>query len=154
MLDALNEKGFEILFESHATAILERDFPSALIDIESAFSTFEIPITEMIGSGGGETLGTQRMRHALNARGWYKTNFEIKKSIAISVAGATGTIVDIEHQSTSHEIDHVKAFTGNFAGKKLIALESNGIIRILFSTAILKILKGSMPKEPSAWALS
>jgi len=63
MLDVLREKGFEILFVSHAAAILERDFPAALGELEAALSSFEIPITEIIGSGGGETKGTQRMRH-------------------------------------------------------------------------------------------
>jgi hypothetical protein len=123
MLDALKGSGFEILFESHAIAILDRDFPTALADIEQVLSTFEIPITEMIGSGGGETLGTQRLRRALNAKGWHKTNFEIKKAITISAADPGQEIVSLEHQSTSHEIDHVKAFDGEFAGNKLIALE-------------------------------
>lgn len=123
MLGVLQEKGFEILFESHARAILERDFPSALTDLESVLLRFEIPITEMIGSGGGETLGTQRLRHALNANGWYKTNFEINKSIKITTSDAEQTAVALEHQSTSHEIDHVKTFGGEFAGNKLVALE-------------------------------
>jgi hypothetical protein len=123
MLDLLKEKSFEILFESHATAILDRDFPSALADIEAALAGFEIPITEMIGSGGGETKGTQRMRHALNEQGWRKTNFEIKKAIKISGVGNDQAQVDIERESTSHEIDHVKAFDGAFIGSKLVALE-------------------------------
>jgi len=122
VLDLLRSKGFEIVFESHATAILDRDFPSALNDIEAALGDFEIPITEMIGSGGGETKGTQRMRRALNEQGWHKTNFEIKKAIHISGSGGQEP-VHIERESTSHEIDHVKAFNGEFGGAKLIALE-------------------------------
>jgi hypothetical protein len=81
MLDVLREKGFEIQFVSHAGAILERDFPAALEELEAALSSFEIPITEIIGSGGGETNGTQRMRHALSDLGWKKVHFEIKKTI-------------------------------------------------------------------------
>lgn len=123
MLEVLREKGFEIIVESHGTAILERDFPQALTDLETALSGFEIPITEMIGSGGGETLGTQRLRRALNSLGWFKTNFEIRKSISVSTAGRNEMAIDLERQSTSHEIDHVKAFAGDFAGNKLIALE-------------------------------
>jgi hypothetical protein len=123
MLDLLKSKDFEIVFESHATAILDRDFPSALTEIETALVSFEIPITEMIGSGGGETKGTQRMRHALNELGWRKTNFEIKKAIHISGTENSQESVSIERESTSHEIDHVKAFVGEFSGNKLIALE-------------------------------
>ena len=107
MLDALREKGFEILFESHAAAILEMDFPSALEEIEAALSNFEIPIAEIIGSGGGETRGTQRMRHALSDLGWKKAHFEIKKIIN-----------GLERESISHEVDHAKQFDG-----KTVALE-------------------------------
>jgi hypothetical protein len=123
MLDSLKEKGFEILFESHATAILEKDFPSALGELEAALLNFEIPITEIIGSGGGETKGTQRLRHALNAQGWRKVNFEIKKSIRFSEVEGEGEPIPIERESTTHEIDHVKAFQGDFEGNRLVALE-------------------------------
>jgi len=34
MLDRLNASGFEIKFLSHAAAILEKDFPSALDELE------------------------------------------------------------------------------------------------------------------------
>lgn len=123
MLDRLREKGFEILFESHATAILEKDFPAALDELEAALLTFEIPITEMIGSGGGETKGTQRLRHALNDQGWRKVNFEIKKTIRFSEVETDTEPIKLERESTTHEVDHVKAFAGDFEGNKLIALE-------------------------------
>jgi len=123
MLDKLKDKGFEIVFESHAVAILDRDFPSALGELEGVLEDFEIPITEIIGSGGGETKGTQRLRRALAAQGWRKTNFEIKKSIRFSEVDAHTDPVHLERESTTHEIDHVKAFPGDFAGNKLIALE-------------------------------
>lgn len=99
LLDKLAEKGFEIQFESHAAAILEKDFPEALTDLEQALGTLTIPITEIIGSGGGETKGTQRMRRAFNNVGWHKFIFEIRKII-------NGT----EREAISHEIDHVKDF--------------------------------------------
>jgi hypothetical protein len=102
MLETLKEKGFEIQFESHAAAILGTDFPAALGELEAALSNFEIPIAEIIGSGGGETKGTQRMRHALSGLGWKKVHFEIKK-----------TINGIERESVSHEVDHAKQFDGN-----------------------------------------
>lgn len=123
MLDALKAIGYETLFESHALAILERDFPSALDELEGVLADFQIPITEIIGSGGGETKGTQRLRKALDAHGWRKTNFEIRKSIRFSEVDGHGDSAQIERESTTHEIDHVKAFEGDFTGSKLIALE-------------------------------
>jgi len=102
LLPQLCKKGFEIRFESHAAAILERDFPAALNEIEEVLVNVEVPIMEIIGSGGGETKGTQRIRRALNELGWRKGKFEIKK-----------TINGVERQSISHEVDHVREFEGN-----------------------------------------
>jgi hypothetical protein len=107
LLQELLDKGFEVRFESHAAAILEKDFPAALDDLEKVLANVKVPITEIVGSGGGETEGTQRMRRALNQLAWQKHEFEIKK-----------TIDGVERESISHEVDHVK----NFEGKKL-ALE-------------------------------
>jgi len=101
-----------IQFESHSAAILEKDFPTALDDVEQVLSKVVIPIAEIIGSGGGEAKGTQRLRLALNERGWRKEHFEIKK-----------TINGVERESISHEVDHVKTFEGNFKGNKSVALE-------------------------------
>lgn len=108
MFESLKEKGFEIVFVSHAEAILEKDFPDAVAELEASLVEVEIPITEIIGSGGGEAKGTQRLRRSLAARHWVKVNFEIKK-----------TINGIERESISHEVDHVRTFEGN----QLIALE-------------------------------
>lgn len=99
MLGRLQDLGYEILFLSHAAAILGEDFPGALNELEMSLAAFDIPITEIIGSGGGETKGTQRLRHSLAARGWKKTNFEIKKSIN-----------GVERESISHEVDHVRQY--------------------------------------------
>ena len=103
MLGKLTSKGFETKFLSHAAAILDRDFPEALTELEHALSGLAIPITEIIALGGGETKGTQRMRHALNDLGWKKYEFVIRKIIN-----------GIERESTSHEIDHVKESDGNW----------------------------------------
>jgi hypothetical protein len=100
-------KGFQIDFHSHAKAILSVDFPEALVDLEAALVDLSIPIEEIIAGGGGEAKGTQRLRRALNSRKWVKTKFEIKK-----------TINNHEHESISHEIDHVREFP-----KGTIALE-------------------------------
>lgn len=86
---------------------MEHDFPSALTEIEETLLQFSVPITEIIGSGGGETKGTQRLRRRFSDLGWPKTTFEIEKTI-------NGTL----RQSITHEIDHVRKF-----GKKEIALE-------------------------------
>lgn len=102
MLQNLKDLGFEIQFESHAAAILQIDFPQAIEELQSALSKLTVPITEIIGSGGGETKGTQRMRHAFDDVGWHKFVFEIKK-----------TINGVEREAISHEIDHVKQFDGN-----------------------------------------
>ncbi|HTR49005.1 MAG TPA: BglII/BstYI family type II restriction endonuclease, partial [Verrucomicrobiae bacterium] len=99
MLDKLSKAGFEIRHECHAAAILEKDTPLALGDLEEALLNLAVPITEIIGSGGGEAKLTQRMRHAFNRLGWTKTTFEISK-----------TINGVPRESISHEVDHVKAF--------------------------------------------
>lgn len=108
MLQKLRKRGFEVRFESHAQAILERDFPEVLADLESVLSVVDIPITEIIGSGGGETKATQRLRRALKEKGWSKKVFEIKKIIN-----------GVERESISHEVDHVK----DFPNGKSVALE-------------------------------
>ena len=107
MFDRLRERGFTILYQSHAEAILEKDFPIAADEMESALEGIEVPITEIIGSGGGEAKGTQRMRRSLADLGWRKINFEIKKIVN-----------GVEREAISHEIDHVKSFP-----KGVVALE-------------------------------
>jgi hypothetical protein len=102
VLDQLTEKHFETKFLSHAPAILEKDFPQALTELDEALSGLTIPITEIVAVGGGETKGTQRMRRALSNLGWKKFEFVIRKIIN-----------GVERESTSHEIDHVKEFDGN-----------------------------------------
>lgn len=108
MLELLKDKGFEIELHAHAAAILKHDFPAALGEIEDVLSSVHIPITAIIGSGGGEAKGTQRLRRALAEKGWTKVCFEIKK-----------TINGIERESVSHEVDHVRTFPEG----KLVALE-------------------------------
>ena len=99
MLERLQARGFKIEFHSHARSILTVDFPTALGEIEAVLAEASVSIREIVGSGGGEAAGTQRMRRALAERGWVKKNFVIRK------------IVDeIEREATSHEIDHVKAY--------------------------------------------
>ena len=97
MLDRLRKSGFELQFTNHAAAILEHDFHEFADDLESALAGISIPITEIVGRGGGEAKSTQRLRASLNERGWSKHNFELTK------------IVDgVAKESITHEIDHVK----------------------------------------------
>lgn len=108
MFETLKAKGFEIELLSHAAAILGTDFPDAVYELAAVLSAVEVPITEIIGSGGGETQGTQRMRRSLAELGWQKFCFTIEK-----------TINGIPRESISHEVDHVKTFrNGN-----IVALE-------------------------------
>ena len=112
LFGALREKGFDVLFLSHARSILEGEFSGALQELESVLGAIELPISEIIGSGGGETQFTQRLRKALAHRGWKKHIFEIGK-----------TIDGVPRESTSHEVDHVKRYEG--AGVLALEIEWN-----------------------------
>jgi len=105
MFNNLSCKGFDIAIRNHAGAILSVDFPKIAGELEDALLEMEIPAEELIGSGGGEALSTQRLRKRLYDAGWPKHNFDFK------------LIVDgTEIVSNSHEIDHVRwSKTGNIA---------------------------------------
>lgn len=107
MLDGLRNAGFDIQALHHAEAILTHDMPEALRDIEAVLGGLRIPVAELVAGGGGEAKLTQRLRKAFADRGWKKKKIELKK-----------TVDGREVASLSHEIDHVKAFSGH-----LIALE-------------------------------
>lgn len=105
MLDRLRDAGFEVLFTSHAEAIILHDFPDLVEELEEALLNVSLPITEIIGGGGGEAKMTQRLRRGLAAKQWTKHNFELTK-----------TVDGVAKESISHEIDHVRrAERGTFA---------------------------------------
>jgi hypothetical protein len=108
VFDKLRAKGFEIVCVSHAEAILATDFPAAIDELEASLLDFDVPIQEIIGSGGGESKGTQRLRKSLAAKGWVKTNFLIQKMI-------NGE----PRESTSHEVDHVRTFDNGVVALEL-----------------------------------
>jgi hypothetical protein len=112
VLQPLIENGYEISFLSHAEAILTVDFPAVLAELAEVLGSLTIPIEEIIGSGGGETKGTQRLRRGLAAQGWTKRNFRIDK-----------TINGVPRESISHEIDHVRSFSSEEDVISSIALE-------------------------------
>ena len=95
-IQALEQKGFDVQFLSHARSILYGEFHELLVQLGDTLDNLELPITEIIGSGGGETKFTQRLRRTLALKGWKKHNFEIGK-----------TIDGVQRESTSHEVDHV-----------------------------------------------
>jgi hypothetical protein len=110
---SLSKQGYQIEFHGHAEAILSVDFPEVLAELGEVLTSLTIPVEEIVGSGGGETKGTQRLRMGLAGRGWTKTNFEIKK-----------TINGLERESISHEVDHVRSFQrGEKLSPAMIALE-------------------------------
>lgn len=100
-ITALTASGFEVLYLSHAQSILMGEFSDSLNELAQVLGGLKLPITEIIGSGGGETKFTQRLRRSLAQMGWVKHNFEISKII-------DGTT----KESTSHEVDHVKRVAG------------------------------------------
>jgi len=107
MFERLAERGFSIATVSHAEAILRGDFPEVAEEVEEILLTSTVPIEEIIGSGGGETKGTQRLRRALRAKGWMKHNFIVQRIIDGN-----------ERESQSHEVDHIRNFNAG-----IVALE-------------------------------
>ena len=111
MFESLRTAGFQVEFHSHAAAILSVDFTDVAQQLEALLTTATIPIEEIIGSGGGETKGTQRLRRGLHDHGWRKHKFEIQR-----------TINGIERESISHEVDHIARFP---AGVVALEIEWN-----------------------------
>ena len=101
MFELLEDRGFQIEFQSHAQAILSVDFPEAVQELEIALLAATIPIEEIIAGGGGESKGTQRLRKALHAVYWPKMEFVVERRIN-----------GVPRESQSHEVDHVRTFPG------------------------------------------
>ena len=112
MLDSLIERGFQVEFHSHARSILDGEFPDAIKELEEVLLGATIPIEEIIGSGGGETKGTQRLRRGLKAKGWDTVTFTVEK-----------VINGVPRESVSHKMDHVRAFAGDGGKRYTIAME-------------------------------
>src|SRR5882757_6608264 len=111
MFEKLIGRGFQVDFSSHAEAILDVDFPEVASQLETVLLASTIPIEEIIGSGGGETKGTQRLRNALAEDGWRKHIFIVQR------------IIDgVEREAQSHEVDHIRTFE---AGTVALEIEWN-----------------------------
>ena len=65
MFQRLIAAGFDVAIRNHAGAILSVDFPEIAQELEDALLDVKIPIEELVGSGGGEALSTQRLRKSL-----------------------------------------------------------------------------------------
>lgn len=111
MFETLRESGFQVEFHSHAEAILSVDFPEVADQLQGILLASTIPIEEIVGSGGGETKGTQRLRRALHEHGWRKHNFQVQR-----------TIDGVTRESISHEVDHIARFP---AGVVALEIEWN-----------------------------
>lgn len=97
MFEKLESAGFDLVVRNHSQAILEVDFKKQAGELVEALLESEMPIEDLIGSGGGETLFTQRLRRRLYQADWKKHNFTFK------------TLIDgVERESITHEIDHVR----------------------------------------------
>jgi len=105
VFDRLRANGFDVLALHHAEAIITHDMPESERNIENVLLDLKIPVTELVGGGGGEALGTQRIRRALANLGWVKRNISVKKSVRWEGDGDERVVA-----SLSHEIDHVKTF--------------------------------------------
>ena len=95
----LQAAGFDYAAIFHADAILHREFMDAAKEIEEVLLNVQIPIGELVRSGGGKAKVTQRMGSDLAALGWTKRTFNVSKLVD-----------DTLTLSTTHEIDHVKKF--------------------------------------------
>lgn len=101
MFERLTDAGFDVAIRNHAGAILSVDFPDIAEELEEALLEVTIPIEELVGSGGGEALCTQRLRRRLQDNHWPKHNFDFQ------------LLVDgVERVGNSHEVDHVRRTEG------------------------------------------
>lgn len=123
MFNRLQANGFSIADRNHAGTILHHKFRAAENDIEESLLGLSLPISWIIGSGGGLSKPTQMMREAFEDHGWDKKNYAITKVISETVNepivthGSTGEVtIKSEHSivnvvtDQSHEIDHAKDF--------------------------------------------
>ena len=107
-LQPLITRNFQIEFHSHAEAILNVDFPEALVELVDVLHDLVITVESLVRGGGGEHPLTQGVRRKLARLSWVKHNFEIKKLID-----------GVERESISHEIDHVRRFRNGIVAMEI-----------------------------------
>ncbi len=98
MFERLDELGFDLKFTFHADAILSKHFPGAVTELDEIISETHLPITEIIGGGGGEAKVTQRLRHDLANHGWAKLEDRLDRGVGnpcpFVAIGLPASIVD------------------------------------------------------------
>ncbi len=107
-------------------------------EIEDALLQSSIPIEEIIGSGGGETKGTQRLRKTRFSSGWRKHNFVVQRVV-------DGTPL----KSRSH-----RSITSGSSLRGRSPSKSNGTTRIRSSTATWRISSDSTHRSARTWGNS
>jgi len=110
----LSELGYDVECVQHADALLTHSFPQVQADFEEVLVPFRLRMSDLVGSGGGETHGTQALRRSFADLGWDKQNIQLDKTL-IRFSGTVGrsTYNELDRRSVaslSHEIDHVKTF--------------------------------------------
>lgn len=112
MFERLVARGFQIVFHSHARAILAADFPEVVVELEEVLLAASIPVEEIIAGGGGEAKNTQRLRRGLQSKGWATTTFTIEKRIN-----------GVAKEAVSHKMDHVRHLPQSDGRDGVVALE-------------------------------
>lgn len=95
----LRSRRFDYQSTHHADAIVYQHFHQAISEIEETLLELVVPVWELIQGGGGLANVTRRIGEDLSSKGWQKQKFHIVKSVN-----------NLETSSSTHEIDHVKAF--------------------------------------------
>ncbi len=72
------KENFEIHEWRHASAILEKDFPSEWIDIMSVLSTFRLKKSDILTPGGGKSPIAQGIDALFFKLGWKEKSFDTK----------------------------------------------------------------------------
>ena len=100
--------GYDIESRNHARAILQQDFPTQLDSLCETLVEFTIAPGELIRGGGGEATLTQRLRRALEHRGWPKRTITVRKFVDGD-----------ERPFTTHEIDHFRTSENGSIGLEI-----------------------------------
>ena len=88
---------YEVHEWKHATAILQKDFPTEWTEMNEVLSRFRLRRRHIVAPGGRKSLIAEALDSAFFERGWEKKTFR------------TGVVVDgAEHENPTHEIDCYK----------------------------------------------
>jgi hypothetical protein len=88
---------YEVHEWRHATAVLEKDFPSEWADLCHVLNTFRLLNSDIIKGGGNKSQIARRIDGLFRARGWKERNFDV----AIRVDQTA-------YPSPTHSVDNFK----------------------------------------------